>query len=136
MANLNFNKIILGGRITAEPELKRTQQGTSVVTFNLAINRKSSKDVTDFINCVAWRGTAEFVSKYFTKGSSIVVEGELQVRNYEDKNGNKRQTYEVIVSDVFFVDSKGNVEGTSVAFESVNEPKFEDLDDTDEDLPF
>ena len=136
MANLNFNKVILGGRITAEPELKQTQQGTSVISFSLAVNRKANKEQTDFINCVAWRGTAEFVSKYFTKGSSIVVEGELQSRNYEDKNGNKRQAYEVICNEAYFVDSKGNVEGSALAFNTANEPKFEEIADEDDDLPF
>ena len=140
MANINFNKVILGGRLTTDPEVKKTQQGTSVTSFSLAVNRKGNKDVTDFINLVAWRGTAEFICKYFQKGSAIVVEGELQARTYEDKQGTKRQAYEVIVSDAYFVDSKGNVEfstpNTENAFEGANEPKFEDLNEEDEDLPF
>ena len=140
MANINFNKVILGGRLTTDPELKKTQQGTSVTSFSLAVNRKGNKDVTDFINLVAWRGTAEFICKYFQKGSAIVVEGELQARTYEDKQGTKRQAYEVIVSDAYFVDSKGNVEFSTPnaenAFEGANEPKFEDLNEEDEDLPF
>lgn len=136
MANLNLNKVILGGRITADPELKQTPQGVSVVTFSIAINRKGTKETTDFITCVAWRNTAEFISKYFQKGSSIVLDGSIQVRSYQDKDNNKRQAVEVVVSDAYFVDSKGNVEGTSIAFESVNEPKFEELDDTDDILPF
>lgn len=134
MANLNFNKVILGGRITADPELKQTPQGVSVVTFSLAINRKGAKETTDFINCVAWRGTAEFISKYFQKGSSIVLDGSIQVRSYQDKEDNKRQAVEVVVSDAYFVDSKGNVEMPQVEFEN-NSPKFEEIG-TDDDLPF
>ena len=134
MANLNLNKVILGGRITADPELKQTPQGVSVVTFSIAINRKGSKETTDFITCVAWRNTAEFISKYFYKGSSIVIDGSIQIRSYEDNNGNKRQATEVIVSDAYFVDSKGNVEMPQVAFEN-NSPKFEEIE-TDDDLPF
>ena len=135
MANLNFNKITLGGRLTTDPELKKTQQGTSVTSFSLAVNRKANKDVTDFINLVAWRNTAEFICKYFKKGSSIMVEGELQVRTYEDKQGNKRQAYEVIVSDAYFVDSKNDNEGF-VPPTSQIEPNFEDFNNEDEDLPF
>lgn len=139
MANLNFNKIILGGRLTTDPELKKTQQGTSVTSFSLAINRKGNKDVTDFINLVAWRNTAEFISKYFQKGSSIVVEGELQARTFEDKQGAKRQAVEVLVHDVYFIDSKGNVEFSAPKTEdafATDTPKFEDLNDEDDTLPF
>ena len=135
MANLNFNKVILGGRLTTDPELKKTQQGTSVTSFSLAVNRKANKDVTDFINLVAWRNTAEFICEYFKKGSSIMVEGELQVRTYEDKQGNKRQAYEVIVSDAYFVDSKSDNEGF-VPPTSQIEPNFEEFNNEDEDLPF
>ena len=134
MANLNLNKVILGGRITADPELKQTPQGVSVVTFSLAINRKGAKETTDFITCVAWRSTAEFISKYFQKGSSIVLDGSIQVRSYQDKENNKRQAVEVVINDAYFVDSKGNVEMPQVAFEN-NSPKFEEIE-TDDDLPF
>jgi single-strand DNA-binding protein len=136
MANLNLNKVILGGRITADPELKQTPQGVSVVTFSIAINRKGAKETTDFINCVAWRSTAEFISKYFQKGSSIVLDGSIQVRSYQDKEDNKRQAVEVVINDAYFVDSKGNVEGSTVAFNTANEPKFEEIADEDDDLPF
>ena len=138
MANINFNKVILGGRLTADPELKQTPQGVSVTTFSLAINRKGKDAPTDFINCVAWRNTAEFISKYFTKGNSIVIDGEINVRNYQDKDNNKRQAVEVLVHDAYFVDSKGNVEfsapKTEDAFET-DTPKFEEIA-TDDDLPF
>ena len=134
MANLNLNKVILGGRITADPELKQTPQGVSVLTFSLAINRKGTKETTDFINCVAWRNTAEFISKYFQKGSSIVLDGSIQVRSYQDKDNNKRQAVEVVVSDAYFVDSKGEIEAPQVAF-TTDTPKFEEIA-TDDDLPF
>lgn len=140
MSNLNFNKVMLGGRLTADPELKQTQQGVGVVTFSLAINRKGKDASTDFINCVAWRGTAEFISKYFNKGSSIFLDGEINVRSYQDKENNKRQAVEVLVHDAYFVDSKGDVEFSAPveqdAFKSANEPKFEDLNDEDDTLPF
>lgn len=134
MANLNLNKVILGGRITADPELKQTPQGVSVVTFSIAINRKGTKETTDFITCVAWRSTAEFISKYFQKGSSIVLDGSIQVRIYQDKDNNKRQAVEVVVSDAYFVDSKGEIEVPQVAF-TTDTPKFEEIA-TDDDLPF
>ena len=134
MANLNFNKVILGGRITADPELKQTPQGVSVLTFSLAINRKGTKETTDFITCVAWRNTAEFISKYFQKGSSIVLDGSIQVRSYQDKDDNKRQAVEVVVSDAYFVDSKGEIESPQVAV-TTDTPKFEEIE-SDDDLPF
>lgn len=136
MANLNFNKVILGGRLTADSELKQTPQGVSVTSFAIAINRKSNKDVTDFINCVAWRSTAEFISKYFHKGSSIVLDGEIQVRTWKDQQGKNRYATEVIVSDAYFVDSKGETEVPQQAFKTPNEPCFEEIDNTDDDLPF
>ncbi len=97
MANLNLNKVILGGRLTADPELKQTASGTPVTAFSVAVSRKyaakaengtPTQPTADFINCVAWRNTAEFISKYFQKGSMIAVTGSIQTRNYEDKNGN------------------------------------------------
>ena len=115
MANLNFNKVILGGRLTSDPELKQTQSGTTVTTFSLAVNRRMGKDheqKTDFISCVAWKQTAEFISRFFHKGSSICVTGSLQQRSWEDNNGNKRSVVEVVVDEAYFVDSKN--EATSV----------------------
>lgn len=134
MANLNLNKVILGGRITADPELKQTPQGVSVLTFSLAINRKGKDATTDFITCVAWKNTAEFISKYFHKGSSIVLDGSIQVRSYQDKDDNKRQAVEVVVLDAYFVDSKGEIESPQVAV-TTDTPKFEEIA-TDDDLPF
>ena len=111
MANFNINKVILGGRLTADTELKTTPSGVSVCTFGLAVNRKYSKEgeqTTDFINCVAWRTTAEFISRYFKKGSSLCVVGNIQTRNWEDpQTKQKRYATEVIVDEAMFVDSKG-----------------------------
>lgn len=141
MANFNLNKVIIGGRLVSDPELKKTQGGVSVLTFSVAINRKKQNEtVTDFIDCVAWKESAEFISKYFRKGSSICISGTLQKRQYE-KNGEKRYTTEVIVYETFFVDSKSesNVADTSYADLRNDEPAFggkmEELDD-DADLPF
>ena len=109
MANFNINKVILGGRLTADPELKSTQSGVQVCSFSIAVGRKYSKEgeqATDFITCVAWRQTAEFVSRYFRKGSSLCIVGNIQTRSYTDKDGNKRNATEVIVDEAMFVDSK------------------------------
>ena len=105
-----LNKTMLMGRLTHEPELKYTPSGVAVVRFSLAIQRSYVKQgeerQTDFINCVAFRSQAEFISKYFSKGSLIVVVGELQSRSWEDDNGNKRSATEVIVNEVHFAESK------------------------------
>jgi single-strand DNA-binding protein len=109
MANFNLNKVILGGRLTTAPELKQTTSGTLVTSFSLAVDRKFQKDSqnkqTDFIQIVAWRQTAEFISNYFKKGSSICIIGEIQTRSY-DKDGVKRYITEVIATEAYFVDSK------------------------------
>ena len=111
MANLNINKVILGGRITNELELKQTQSGIATIIFSMAIQRKSNNQESDFINCRAWRNTAEFISKYFKKGNSICVVGALQNREWQDKQGNKRTSTEVIVDEAYFVDSKNENSG-------------------------
>ena len=105
-----LNKIILMGRLTRDPELRRTQSGTAVTSFSLAVVRdfksQNGEKETDFIDIVAWRNTAEFVSKYFTKGRMAVVEGRLQIRNWTDRDGGKRRSAEVIAENVYFGDSK------------------------------
>ena len=105
-----LNKIILMGRLARDPELKRTTSGTAVTSFSLAVDRdfksQSGEKETDFIEVVAWKNTAEFVSKYFTKGRMAVVEGRLQIRDWTDKAGNKRTTAEVVADNVYFADSK------------------------------
>ena len=109
-----LNKIILMGRLTRDPELRRTGTGTAVTSFSLAVDRdfksQSGEKETDFIDIVAWRSTAEFVSKYFTKGRMAVVEGRLQLRDWTDRDGNKRRTAEVIADNVYFGDSKRDAE--------------------------
>ncbi len=105
--SLNLNTCTLGGRLTAVPELQQTPTGLTVLKFNLAVDREMSKEkLTDFIPCVAWNKTAEFINKYFTKGSAICVEGHIQTRNWDDKDGKKRYATEVIADRVHFVESK------------------------------
>lgn len=149
MANFNFNKVILGGRITADPELKTTQSGIAVTAFSIAVNRRFSKTAeqqqADFINCVAWRQQAELISRYFRKGSSICVVGTLQNRSWTDQQGQKRYITEVIVDEVNFVDSKG--EGPAMGGYTPDSyqtpgfssdavaPRFEEMSN-DDDLPF
>ena len=105
-----LNRIILMGRLTRDPELRRTSSGTAVTSFSLAVDRdfksQSGEKETDFIDIVAWRNTAEFVSKFFTKGRMAVVEGRLQIRDWTDKDGGKRRSAEVVADNVYFGDSK------------------------------
>ena len=146
-----INNVVLMGRLTAAPELKTTQSGISTVRFSIAVERRYNKQgeerQTDFIDCVAWRQTAEFVSKYFNKGSMIAVEGSIQTRNYEDKNGNKRKAVEVQVDNVSFCGSKGetgtgggnpNLDVLKDKVEQFNAPQnggsYTDI--PDDDLPF
>ena len=143
MANFNLNKVILGGRVTADPELKHTPQGISVCSFSIAVNRRSKdgQAPADFINCQAWRTTAEFISRYFKKGSSICLVGSLQTRTWNDQNGNKRYATEVIADEAFFVDSKSENDVASgfasdaASFQTQQAPKFEEIAG-DDDLPF
>ena len=139
MANFNLNKITLGGRLTATPELRQTQSGTMVTSVGLAVNRRPGSDgktVTDFFNLVAWRGMAEFISKYFHKGSSICVTGSVQIRNWTDKNGAERTSVDVNVDEAYFVDSKDEASSPIEAAEApADAPSFTELP-PDEDLPF
>ena len=112
-----LNHITIMGRLTRDPELRRTGSGVAVTSFTLAVDRDyNPKDggekETDFIDCNAWRGTAEFVSKYFQKGSMAIVSGRLQIRTWQDKDGNKRRNAEVVADSVYFGDSKKSSEGT------------------------
>lgn len=154
MSSLNLNKVILCGRLCAEPELKQTPSGVSVLSFSLAVNRRyQSKGDTqtgpqaDFISIVAWRQTAEFIARYFHKGSAICVTGSIQTRSWQDTQGQKRYSTEVVVDEAMFVDSKneGGAGQTytpdayaTPSFSSMNgadAPKFEELK-SDDDLPF
>ena len=106
-----LNHIVIMGRLTRDPELRRTGSGIAVTSFSVAVDRDFGKNEngekeTDFIDCVAWRSTGEFVSKYFTKGSMVVVSGRLQIRSWTDKEGNKRRTAEVVADNVYFGESK------------------------------
>ena len=146
-----LNHIVLMGRLTRDPELRRTATGTAVASFTLAVDRDfaakdSGERQTDFIDCVAWRNTGEFVSKYFTKGQQAAVSGRLQIRDWQDKDGNKRRSAEVVVDNVYFADSKrGSAPGepsfTTPAQSSYSAPiggasDFAELDDDDGELPF
>ena len=146
MANFNFNKVILGGRIASDVELKPTPSGVSVTSFSLAVNRRHSgkgeEQQTDFINVTAWRGTAEFVTKFFRKGSSICIVGSIQTRSWTDNNGNKRYATDVVADEAMFVDSKSDSTATatndappSYMPEAYSAPALEPIGD-DEDLPF
>ena len=135
-----LNKVFLQGRLVADPELRHTQQGTPVASYRLAVDRDyKSKDAnaqnTDFVNIVSWRNTAEFVSRYFTKGRMMLVEGRLQMRSYTDKDGNRRVAAEVVTDNVHFADSRKD--GSNNEDGSLQESAgFEELTDDDGDLPF
>ena len=149
-----LNKIILMGRLTRDPELRRTQSGTAVTSFSLAVDRdfksQSGEKETDFIDIVAWRNTAEFVSKYFTKGRMAVVEGRLQIRDWTDRDGGKRRSAEVIAENVYFGDSKreggsdyGSAPAYSAPFSGYAAPAapgghsdFAEIGEEDGELPF
>ena len=132
-----MNKAILVGRLTRDPELKSTANGTNVCSFSVAVNRRYKNAEgnydADFINCTAWRQTAEFVSKYFTKGRMIGVVGSIQTRNYDDKDGKKVYVTEVAADEVYFVESKGDNNNNTAPVADVND--FVPIDDTEE-LPF
>lgn len=111
MANFNFNKVILGGRLTADPELKTTTSGVSVTSFTVAVNRRfggkqGEEAQADFFNVTAWRATAEFIAKYFRKASSICIVGSIQTRSWE-KDGQKHYATEIVADEAYFVDAKG-----------------------------
>ena len=149
-----LNRIILMGRLTRDPELRHTQTGTAVASFSLAVdrdfrNRDSGEKGVDFIDVVAWRNTAEFVSKYFTKGRMAVVEGRLQIRDWTDRDGGKRRSAEVIADNVYFGDSKrdgGGDYGSAPAYgapsyaasapERGGQSDFAEIGEEDGELPF
>lgn len=123
---MSLNRITIMGRMTKDPELRRTNSGKAVTSFTLAVDRDFEKGKTDFIECVAWGNTAEFVSKYFGKGRMAVASGRLQLRDWTDKDGNKRKTAEVVTDNVYFGDSKN----------ANTEQQFVEVEDDDSDLPF
>ena len=134
-----LNRIILMGRLTRDTELRHTQSGTAVASFTLAVdrdfkNKQSGEKETDFVDIVAWRGTGEFVSKHFAKGRAAVVEGRLQMRDWTDKDGNKRRSAEVIADNVYFGDSK--TKDSDGNFNDLCESQFTEVVDNNEGLPF
>lgn len=168
MANFNFNKVILGGRLTADPELKTTPSGISVTSFTVAVNRRfggkaGEEAQADFFNVTAWRQTAEFITRYFRKASSICVVGTIQTRTWTDQQGQKRFATEIVADEAYFVDAKsespiavqqaaamyaqnqaplyvpdgyGAYTGSqNTGFQNQTAPKFEEISD-DEELPF
>ena len=150
-----LNKIFIMGRLTRDPELRRTQSGTAVTSFSLAVDRdfksQSGEKETDFIDIVAWRSTAEFVAKYFTKGRMAVVEGRLQIRDWKDREGNNRRSAEVVADNVYFGDSKRDGAPAGGSFSAPpaygaptggytapvgGSSEFAEIDEEDGDLPF
>ena len=141
-----LNRIVLMGRLTKNPELRHTQSGTPVASFSLAVDRdfkdkQTGEKATDFIDIVAWRQTAEFVSRFFTKGRMAVVAGRLQLRDWTDRDGNKRRTAEVLAEHVYFGDSKRDAESGGAYTPPPAEPgsggaEFAELTEDDGELPF
>lgn len=150
MSCLNLNKVILAGRLTSDPELKTTASGVSVTSFSLAVNRPKGKDdterKTDFITIVAWRKTAEFVTRFFKKGSAICISGSIQTRQWEDNNHYKRTAVEVVAYEAMFVDSKSEASENHKAeaeadyipdaYTNTDNSAFTEISETDSDLPF
>ena len=124
-----MNKVILMGRMTKDPELKYTNNGTAVTSFTVAVNRQKKDDPADFINCVAWKNTAEFVSKYFGRGQMIAVVGRWQTRSYVDKDGHNRTVNECVVDSVYFG-------GDKKKSADISAEDFEELDEISGEFPF
>ena len=149
-----LNHIVLMGRLTRDPELRYTGSNIPVASFSVAVDRdfgrgENGEKQTDFINCVAWRQTGEFVSKYFTKGSMIVVSGRLQIRDYTDRDGNKRTAAEVVADNVYFGESKRRDDNGGYSQDTYRAPArdsfdaaqkkasaFQEMDEADGELPF
>lgn len=142
MSCLYLNKVVLAGRITAEPELKQTPNGTLVTSFTVAVNRKYTKEQnqqTDFINIVAWRQVAEFITRYFRKGSAICIIGSVQTRSWQDQHNQKRYATDVVADEAMFVDSKSENQ-TATPNDTHNQYQaiaaMNNKTDSDDDLPF
>ena len=135
-----LNHIVLMGRLTRDPELRHTGNGTAVASFSLAVDRdykgQSGEKETDFVDIVAWRSTADFVSKFFTKGRMTVVEGRLQLRDWTDKDGGKRRSAEVVAEHVYFGDSKQRFESDTASAPPVSGDFREIPEDEEGELPF
>lgn len=153
MMSLNLNKVILAGRMTADPELKQTQSGIAVVSFTIAVNRRfvsrdnqQGQPEADFLRVTAWRSTAEFIAKYFHKGSAICVSGSIQTRSWNDQQGQKRYSTDIVADEAYFVENRSAQDSMSApavdiysapayASPAASAPKFEEIK-TDDDLPF
>lgn len=141
---MNINKVILMGRLTADPELKTSQNNNSVVQFSVAVNRRYSKEEqkTDFIDCTAFNKSAEFLSKYFRKGSSVIVFGNIQIDTWKDKEGNNRKATRVIVDELQFGESKNRDQSNPATVDpttysnATNADFFADIKDGEAELPF
>ena len=139
-----LNRIVIMGRLTRDPELRQTNSGTAVASFTLAVDRDFADKATgqrecDFIDCVSWKGTAEFVSRYFTKGRMAAVDGRLQIREWTDINGNKRRSAEIVADHVYFGDSKRDGGSTETPYTAQGAPQndgYAELSDDDGDFPF
>lgn len=134
----NFNKSILIGRLTTDPELKQTQSGVAVCSFSIAVNRRFAKDQVDFINCQAWRQQAEFLCKYFRKGSAVLVVGAIQTRNWTDQSGQQRYATEVVAEEINFVERKSDADNEASGSAGPYSPTVNNFEEmtADEDLPF
>lgn len=132
-----LNNVVIMGRLTRDPELRRTQSGTAVTSFTMAVDRdfksQSGEKETDFIDVVAWRNTGEFAAKYLAKGRMAAVEGRIQVRNWQDKDGNRRKSVEVVADNVYFADSKRDSKPQESR--TVDDQEFDEIED-DGDFPF
>lgn len=153
-SNFNFNKVILGGKMVESPELRVTPQGVNVTSFRIAVNRRGAGNNTDFFNVQAWRNTADFVTKYYRKGSSICVVGSIQNREWTDQNGQKRYATDIVADEAYFVDSKSEGNQVSQSGQPVQQdymanqyqamgqqvnqtaPMYEEITDEDDSLPF
>lgn len=138
-----LNRIVLMGRLTRDPELRHTPSGTAVTSFTIAVDRdfkeQDGNKKTDFIDIVAWRATAEFASKYFTKGRVIAAEGRLQIRDWKDKEGNNRRTAEVLADNLYFCDSKRDGDTTGGSYtggQTSQSGGFKEIDEDEGELPF
>ena len=149
MASLNLNKVVLAGHLTATPELRQTPNGLNVTSFSIAVNRRVGKgadgqpaqNAVDFFNLVAWRNTADFIARYFKKGSAICITGSIQTRSWQDQQGQRRYATEVVADEAMFVDSRSE-SGASDGYQTPSfssggaiTPSFEEHN-TDDDLPF
>lgn len=136
---MSINTVTIMGRLTAAPELRTTQSGKSVTAFSIAVSRQYDKEKTDFIECVAWNKTAEFIERYFSKGDMIAVIGRIETDTYKDKDGNNRKSFKIIVNEVSFCggksESSANIAEQNNNFADVSDD-FEEIVDDDDDLPF